>query len=106
MKPVPAEAQSLSVKRAEVEFHGFASLAEPERHSGLRAGERACSAERGPRPDRSPSASACEAYREAIELGLARGRNAMAIRQGLVGEYGFPGAYQRVKRFVRNLRGA
>ena len=30
-------------------------------------------------PGRSPSASACEPYRETIELGLARGRNAMAI---------------------------
>jgi ubiquinone/menaquinone biosynthesis C-methylase UbiE len=27
----PAEAQALSVKRAEVEFHNFASLGEPER---------------------------------------------------------------------------
>ena len=32
-----------------------------------------------PQPDRSPSASACVPYREAIELGLSRGRNAMAI---------------------------
>jgi ubiquinone/menaquinone biosynthesis C-methylase UbiE len=29
--PTPTEAQSLSVKRAEVEFHNFASLGEPER---------------------------------------------------------------------------
>jgi hypothetical protein len=27
----PAEAQSLAVKRAEVEFHSFASFGEPER---------------------------------------------------------------------------
>jgi hypothetical protein len=30
-------------------------------------------------PQRSPSASACGAYREVIELGLSRGRNARAI---------------------------
>src|SRR5277367_4682226 len=32
-----------------------------------------------PQPHRSPSSSACEPYREVIELGLSRGRNAMAI---------------------------
>jgi hypothetical protein len=35
-------------------------------------------------PGRSPTASACEPYREVIELGLSRGRNAMAIWQDLV----------------------
>jgi hypothetical protein len=30
-------------------------------------------------PTRSPSASACEPYREVIEIDLDRGRNAMAI---------------------------
>jgi transposase/rhodanese-related sulfurtransferase len=57
------------------------------------------------RPGRSPSASACEAYREAIELGLSRGRNAMAIWQDLVDGCGFSGGYQSVKRFVRKLHG-
>ncbi len=33
--------------------------------------------------------SACEPYREAIDLGLSRGRNARAIWQDLVSEYGF-----------------
>src|SRR5271166_2558569 len=56
-------------------------------------------------PGHSPSASACEAYREAIELGLSRGRNARAIYQDLVSEYGFAGSYQSVQRFVRKLRG-
>ena len=56
-------------------------------------------------PQRSPSASACEAYREAIELGLSRGRNAMAIWQDLVDEYSFASSYQSVQRFVRKLRG-
>jgi transposase len=56
-------------------------------------------------PQRSPSASACEPYREIIEVALARGRNAMAIWQDLVSQCGFTGAYTSVKRFVRRLRG-
>ena len=58
-----------------------------------------------PQPGRSPSASACAAHRDAIELGLSRGRNAMAIWQDLVDTCGFAGGYQSVKRFVRKLRG-
>jgi len=58
------------------------------------------------RPTRSPSASACEPYRELIELGLARGRNAMAIWQDLVSQTGFTSGYQSVRRFVRRLQGA
>src|SRR5215471_4542159 len=53
----------------------------------------------------SPSASACAAYRELIEEGLRRGRNAMPIRQDLVSDHGFASAYETVKRFVRKLRG-
>ena len=49
--------------------------------------------------------SACEPFREAIELGLRQGRNAMGIWQDLVSESGFVGGYQTVKRFVRKLRG-
>ena len=52
-----------------------------------------------------PSASVCEAYRELIEQGLARGRNGKAIWQDLVSDHGFAGGYQAVKRFVRKLRG-
>jgi transposase len=51
------------------------------------------------------SASTCEPFRESIELGLSYGRNAMAIWQDLVTDYGFSGGYQTVKRFVRKLRG-
>lgn len=58
------------------------------------------------RPTRSPTASTCEAFREAIELGLSRGRNAMAIWQDLVSQYGFAGGYQSVRRFVHKLRGS
>jgi len=56
-------------------------------------------------PKPNPSASSCEPYRELIELALSRGRNAMAIWQDMVTEYGFSGGYQSVKRFVRQLRG-
>ena len=58
-----------------------------------------------PKPDRSPSASVCEPYLEAIELGLSQGRNAKAIWQDLVDVYGFPGSYQSVQRFLRMFRG-
>ena len=56
-------------------------------------------------PQPVPSTSLCEPFRDAIELGLSQGRNAMAIWQDLVSESGFDGGYQTVKRFVRKLRG-
>jgi transposase len=56
-------------------------------------------------PKLTPSTSFCEPFRDAIELGLSRDRNAMAIWQDLVSESGFRGGYQTVKRFVRKLRG-
>jgi len=56
--------------------------------------------------DSSATASACEPYRESIELGLDSGRNATAIWQDLVDQHGYSGGYQTVKRFVRKLRGA
>jgi hypothetical protein len=40
------------------------------------------------------SASACAVHRDAIEVGLSRGRNAMAIWQDLVEIRGFTGGYQ------------
>jgi transposase len=60
----------------------------------------------GPQPDRNPSASACELYRELIELGLSQGRNAKAIWQDLVDSHGFTAGYQSVQRFIGKLRGA
>jgi transposase len=57
-------------------------------------------------PAPPPSASACAVHRDAIELGLAHGRNAMAIWQDLVDTRGFTGGYQSVKRFVRKLLGS
>jgi transposase len=59
-----------------------------------------------PRPGRSPSASACEPYRQVIEAALSRGRNAVAIFQELVDSHGFPARYASVKRFVHKLRGS
>ena len=58
-----------------------------------------------PPSSRAPSASACEPYRELIELALSRGRNAMAIWQDLVDLHGFPARYASVRRFVGTLRG-
>ena len=59
-----------------------------------------------PRPTRCPTASACEPYRELIELGLGQGRNAMAIWQDLVLDSGFTSGYQSVRRFVRKFQGS
>src|SRR5882724_1926803 len=56
-------------------------------------------------PQPVPSISLCEPFREAIELGLSQGRNAIGIWQDLVSDSGFNGGYQTVKRFVRKLRG-
>ena len=50
--------------------------------------------------------SSCEPYRELIQQALGHGRNAMSIWQQLVDQYGFTGAYESVKRFVRKQRGA
>jgi len=60
----------------------------------------------GPPTAPASSASACEPYRDFVEQGLSRGRNAMAIWQDLVSDHGFPGGYQTVKRLVRALRGS
>ena len=53
----------------------------------------------------APTASACEPYRESIEVALGRGRNAMGIWQDLVDKHGYSDGYQTVKRFIRKLRG-
>jgi transposase len=62
----------------------------------------------GQEPEKSKavgSASSCERYREIIELSLSRDRNAMAIWQDLVSDYGFKSGYQSVRRFAYKLRG-
>ena len=48
--------------------------------------------------------SNCEPYREFIQESLGRGRNATAIYQDLVTDYGFTHSYQSVKRFVNKLQ--
>jgi len=48
--------------------------------------------------------SNCEPYREFIQESLGRGRNATAIWQDLVTDYGFAHSYQSVKRFVNKLQ--
>ena len=58
-----------------------------------------------PRPDRNPSASACEPYRDLIEKAVGLGRNATVIWQDLVDDHGFDASDQSVRRFVRKLRG-
>ncbi len=55
-------------------------------------------------PQRAPSASACEPFRELIVEALQRGRNAMAIYQDLVDDHGFTARYASVRRFVATLR--
>ena len=56
-------------------------------------------------PGRAPAASACEPYRELIEVALALGRDAMAIWRDLVDDHDFPAQYASVRRFVITLRG-
>jgi transposase len=59
----------------------------------------------GPSPQ-TTTASTSEPYRELIEQGLEKGRNAKAIWQDLVDDHGFAGGYQSVKRFIGKLRGS
>jgi transposase len=54
-------------------------------------------------PTGTPTLSNCEPYREFIQESLGRGRNATAIYQDLVTDYGFAHSYQSVKRFVNKL---
>jgi len=48
--------------------------------------------------------SHCEVHRARIEAKLDLGLSAQRIYQDLIGEVGFSGSYQSVKRFVRRLR--
>jgi transposase len=57
-------------------------------------------------PGRTPSASACEPFRELILEALGRRRNAVAIWQDLVDDHGFQARYASVKRFVLKVRGS
>ena len=83
-----------------------ASQSEVITDSGGELAAAARQAKPDPRPGRSPSSSACIPHRDVIELGLSRGRNAMAIWQELVDTCGFAGGYQSVRRFVSKLHGS
>lgn len=50
------------------------------------------------------SASACEPYREIIEVAVNRGLSAQRIWQDLQEDYGFRHGYDSVKRFVRTVK--
>ena len=48
--------------------------------------------------------SLCQPWQAQIEAAVSVALSAQRIYQGLVGDYGFSGSYQAVKRFVRQLR--
>nr|WP_157637233.1 hypothetical protein [Cupriavidus sp. UYPR2.512] len=48
--------------------------------------------------------SACAPYQEFVEAQVRLHRNATAIYQDLVDQFGFTASYESVKRFVRNSR--
>lgn len=52
----------------------------------------------------SVATSLCDPHRDFIEAQLRLKRNAVAIHQDLVDQYGFAGQYNSVKRFVAKLR--
>jgi transposase len=56
------------------------------------------------KPNFQPGSSDCEPHREWIETQVGLGRNATAIYQDLVEQFGFSHAYNSVKRFVRRLK--
>jgi len=82
------------------------NLSKPANEVTTDSGAPDLSAEPTPYCNSQRSVSNCEPYREVIESGLNRGRNAMAIWQDLVSEHGFAHGYQSVKRFVNKLRPA
>ena len=57
-----------------------------------------------PPAEQLSGASICEPYRDYVEAQLRLKRNAMAIYQDLVDQFGFTGAYNSVKRFAAKLR--
>ena len=57
-------------------------------------------------PQRSPSASACEPYRDTIELGAIPRPQCHGDLAGLGFRFGFRSSYQSVKRFIRKLETA
>jgi transposase len=54
-------------------------------------------------PDKHPSGSLCEPWRQVILDKLEAGLTAQRIYQDLVGEHAFPGKYHSVRRFAQRL---
>ena len=113
-KPASLDGVTTDSDRAKLADHGIATDSDPAKPASADGQVSPDSAENtaertttkpDSQPGRSPSASACEAYRDKIELGISRGRNAKAIWQDLVDAYHFAAGYQSVKRFVHNIRG-
>ena len=106
---VRRETASAYLKAACVEVRGPRKRAEPKPASGVITGSDSNPASElitGFAPSRSPSASGCAPHKEFIEQSLAVGRNAMAIWQDLVTDYGFEFKYASVLRFTRALQPA
>jgi transposase len=105
-KPANTVNPNLDPENLSTKGKAKARTAKPAIEEGVTTGfgvELSNSGQEPPQP--VPSISLCEPFREAIELGLSQGRNAMGIWQDLVSDSGFNGGYQTVKRFVRKLRG-
>jgi transposase len=72
--------------------------------TGAQAQEGQSPPPRPPAPPPRHACSACEPQRAWIERQVVLGRNATAIYQDLVEQFGFPHRYNSVKRFVRTLK--
>ena len=103
--PAPGDVSS-GLPEPEAMTTGSAATSKPANEVTTDSGTGFGSAATPAEPSRAPSASACEPYHELIQHELAKGRNAMGVWQDLVDRYGFSGAYESVKRYVRKLRGA
>jgi transposase len=99
----PASVVTTDLSAATTAKSGAAAVAEANPASVVTTDSRVVALER--RPERSPTASSCEPYRELIEEGIRQGRNAKAIWEDLVDDHGFKAKYESVKRFVKKHRG-
>jgi transposase len=100
------ETASAYLKAAGVAIRPPGRWGHPPANPAIEVSTESASAPWPPPASRAPQASACEPYRELIEQGLRRGRNAMAIWQDLVDGHGFTAGYASVRRFVSKQRGA
>ena len=107
-----------TIRRLALEMASPLSEAEPNSSTLATGSQAACEQIPPPRPPageapraspRGPgmpahARSACEPHREWIEAQVRLGRNATAIYQDLVDQFGFTQRYNSVKRFCRGLR--